>query len=73
MAGNIEEFTADSYRPYPGGRAVLDDLYERNPQYRIARGGSFARHGDLARCQRRHGWYPKELYAMGFRLVEDVN
>ena len=40
------------------------------PLYRIARGGSFARHGDLARCQRRHGWYPSAWYAMGFRLAE---
>ncbi|MFD0385193.1 hypothetical protein ACFQ2B_31950 [Streptomyces stramineus] len=38
--------------------------------YRVARGGSFTRFGDLARCARRHGWYEREIYAMGFRLAE---
>jgi formylglycine-generating enzyme required for sulfatase activity len=73
MAGNVEEFTADAYAPYPGGRVIHDDLHERNPQYRIARGGSFSRNGDLARSQRRHGWFPKDIYVMGFRLAEDLD
>ncbi|MGA4845759.1 formylglycine-generating enzyme family protein [Streptomyces sp. G5(2025)] len=72
MAGNVEEYTSSVYRPYPGGQLVRDDLYKRLGAYRIARGGAFNRFRDLARCQRRHGPYPRSLYAMGFRLAEDV-
>jgi formylglycine-generating enzyme required for sulfatase activity len=74
MAGNVEEFTATPYLPYPGGEVIDDDLYlldEQHP-YRVARGGSFTRHHDLARCTRRHGAYPKAIYVMGFRLAEDI-
>ncbi|WP_412540823.1 SUMF1/EgtB/PvdO family nonheme iron enzyme [Longispora sp. K20-0274] len=73
MGGNVEEYVADEYRPYPGGRAVADDLAGSWLAYRVARGGSFARYGDLARCRRRHGWYDGPIYAMGFRLAETVN
>ena len=71
MAGNVEEFVADCYRPYPGAQAVRDDLDPSGAGYRIARGGSFTRYRDLARCQRRHGHYSKPIYAIGFRLAED--
>ncbi len=71
MAGNVEEYVADRYRPYPGGEQVDDDLTSLyGASYRVARGGSYARHGDLARCRRRHGWYPSDHYAMGFRVAE---
>ncbi|MDT4894054.1 MAG: toxoflavin biosynthesis protein ToxD [Pseudonocardiales bacterium] len=72
MAGNVEEWVADTYRPYPGATPIFDDLWRHDAHYRICRGGSFARFGDLARCARRHGQYPREIYAVGFRLVEDV-
>lgn len=71
MAGNVEEFVTDHYHPYPGGELVHDDLFKRMGHYRIARGGAFNRFRDLARNQRRHGPYPRSLYAMGFRLAED--
>jgi formylglycine-generating enzyme required for sulfatase activity len=71
MAGNVEEYTADDYRPYPGGDLIKDDLLGGTDTYRVARGGSFTRYGDLARCRRRHGRYSKPIYAMGFRLAED--
>ncbi len=71
LGGNVEEYTADDYGPYPGGRLVEDDLLVRRGPYRVARGGSFTRYGDLTRCTRRHGWYEKPIYAMGFRLAED--
>jgi toxoflavin biosynthesis protein ToxD len=71
MAGNVEEYVADAYRPYPGAPVIHDDLIDTHgTTYRIARGGSYARHGDLARCARRHGWYPSDHFAMGFRLAE---
>jgi formylglycine-generating enzyme required for sulfatase activity len=72
LAGNVEEYTADIYRPYPGGARIADDLLMTHGNYRVARGGSFARWGDLARCRRRHGWYPSPLYVIGFRLAETL-
>ncbi|HEU5470959.1 MAG TPA: SUMF1/EgtB/PvdO family nonheme iron enzyme [Actinophytocola sp.] len=71
LGGNVEEFVADDYAPYPGGAAVADDLVRDGIPYRVARGGSFTRYGDLTRCTRRHGWFDRDLYAIGFRLVED--
>ena len=71
MAGNVEEYVSDSYQPYPGGKFIGDDLTRSGP-YRVARGGSFTRFQDLARCKRRHGFYGKEIYVMGFRLAETV-
>lgn len=72
MAGNVEEYVADTYHAYPGWTIVEDDLFKVLGHYRIARGGAFNRFRDLARCQRRHGPYPSSLYAMGFRLAEDI-
>ncbi|MFN2497323.1 MAG: SUMF1/EgtB/PvdO family nonheme iron enzyme, partial [Pseudonocardiaceae bacterium] len=68
----VEEYTAEDYRPYPGGEHVIDDLTTRGGSYRVTRGGSFTRYGDVARCARRHGWYPRAIYAVGFRLAESV-
>ncbi len=70
MAGNVEEYVACDYHPYPGGEWIADDLTKDNTTYRIARGGSYTRHHDLARCARRHGQYLKSIYVMGVRLVE---
>lgn len=72
MAGNVAEFTADDYAPYPGGEFVDDDLAKLLGRYRIVRGGSFCRFRDMARCQRRHGPRPSPLYVTGFRLAEDL-
>ncbi|WP_245533992.1 formylglycine-generating enzyme family protein [Effusibacillus pohliae] len=73
MAGNVEEYVADNYGPYPGGKTVEDDLSHSQGAYRVARGGSFTRLRDLARCKRRHGRFPRDIYAVGFRLAEDVH
>lgn len=69
MGGNVEEFTADEYAPYPDGPYVADHLVQSMGSYRIARGGSFARFGDLTRTRRRHGAFPGPLYPVGFRLA----
>jgi toxoflavin biosynthesis protein ToxD len=74
LGGNVEEYLRDCYRPYSGGADVVDDLLEElDEPLRVARGGSFSRFGDLARCRRRHGRYPRPYYAVGFRLVEEVD
>jgi len=73
MAGNVEEYVLDLYGAYPHGSFVRDHLVEIHGDYRVARGGSFARFRDLARTRRRHGHNPRSVtYAMGFRLVEDL-
>ncbi|WP_228452537.1 formylglycine-generating enzyme family protein [Streptomyces alkaliterrae] len=69
MGGNVEEYVADTYVPYPGGPYVADHLVETMGAYRIARGGSFCRFGDLTRTRRRHGAFPGPLYPVGFRLA----
>ncbi|MBO0880290.1 MAG: SUMF1/EgtB/PvdO family nonheme iron enzyme [Mycobacterium sp.] len=74
MSGNVEEYVADDYAPYPGGILIDDDLTTAGQTYRVTRGGSFTSFGDLARCRRRHGWHPqRQLNAIGFRLVESDN
>jgi formylglycine-generating enzyme required for sulfatase activity len=71
LAGNVEEYVADIYQPYPGGIHIDDHLSQIHGSYRVARGGSFARFRDLARTRRRHGHNPRSVtYAMGFRLAE---
>ncbi|WP_280882296.1 formylglycine-generating enzyme family protein [Streptomyces pseudovenezuelae] len=72
MGGNVEEYVADDYHPYPGGAHVEDHLVETMGTYRIARGGSFSRFGDLTRTRRRHGAFPGPLYPVGFRLATGV-
>jgi formylglycine-generating enzyme required for sulfatase activity len=53
--------------------AVADHLVQIHGDYRVARGGSFARFRDLARIRRRHGHNPRSAtYAMGFRLAETL-
>ena len=73
MSGNVEEYVAAPYSPYPGGHFIADHLTQIHGSYRVARGGSFARFRDLARTRRRHGHNPKSVtYAMGFRLAERI-
>ncbi|MEO7494855.1 MAG: SUMF1/EgtB/PvdO family nonheme iron enzyme [Massilia sp.] len=71
LAGNVEEWTASVYLPYPGGELVDDDLMrELGPRYPVLRGGSFALGGDLARTRRRHGPHPGPRFRVtGFRMV----
>jgi formylglycine-generating enzyme required for sulfatase activity len=74
LAGNVEEWTATLYAPYPGGRWIDDDLARiHGGPYRVMRGGSCARNGDLARGARRHGPFEGEPFKYkGFRLAVDA-
>ena len=73
MGGNVEEYTADRFAPYPGAELIRDHLVQIHGDYRVARGGCFSRFGDLARTRRRHGHNPRSAaYAMGFRLAESL-
>ncbi|MEE2745003.1 MAG: SUMF1/EgtB/PvdO family nonheme iron enzyme [Bdellovibrionota bacterium] len=69
MGGNVEEYVSNDYFPY-GEETIQDDLSSTLGQYRVARGGSFTRFEDLARCSRRHGRFPSDIYVMGFRVAE---
>ncbi len=71
LAGNVEELVDTYYGPYPGGRWIDDDLASSGP-YPMTRGGSFTRFRDLGRCKRRHGYLDHPLYAIGFRIAEDM-
>jgi len=66
LAGNVEEWTADLYWPYPGTRFQDPDY----GSYRMTRGGVYLLDSDLARCDRRHG----EPFAshVGFRLARST-
>ena len=66
MGGNVEEWTRDLYKPYPGGKAVTDG-FGGVGQYRVIRGGHWEGGGDLARCARRHGAWAHSL--VGFRIL----
>lgn len=66
MGGNVEEWTADHYQPYPGGEPVTDG-FGGPGDYRVTRGGHWASGGDLARCARRHGAWDHS--PVGARLV----
>jgi formylglycine-generating enzyme required for sulfatase activity len=63
MAGNVEECTGSLYRLHPG--SPVQDPEEGS--YVVTRGGCFALDGDLARCDRRHGF--PFAPAAGFRLA----
>lgn len=75
LAGNVEEWTSDVYRRYPGGVEIKDDLARLagGCDYHVLRGGSFARGGDLTRCARRHGPHtgPEHRYR-GFRVAASM-
>lgn len=73
LAGNVEEYVSDDFRPYTGSKFTTDDIIDKLKTYKVCRGGSFTRYGDLARCSRRHGAYPKDIYVIGFRLAESCN
>jgi toxoflavin biosynthesis protein ToxD len=71
MAGNVQEYVADDYAPYPGAMPTDDNSTATEHPCVITRGGSFTAFGELTRCRRRHHHQPQ--HPVGFRLAETPN
>ena len=75
MAGNVEEYVDDAYAPYPGGEVVHDDLSTvwGGRGYGGRQGRQFHPVPGFWRVPvGATGFYPRPIYAIGFRLVEDL-
>ncbi|MGH3190595.1 MAG: formylglycine-generating enzyme family protein [Streptosporangiaceae bacterium] len=68
LAGNVDEWTATTYYPYPGAPEDVPQVETWAADPHITRGGAYRNHRDLARCARRHAVYPPWTGA-GFRLA----
>lgn len=72
MAGNVEEYTTNTYKNYLG-HAIPDESFAKSLEgQQIVRGGSFARFQDLTRTTSRHAVSQHDKFVIGFRLVEDL-
>ena len=71
LHGNVWEWTADWYGPYPAG-TVRDPHGPATGTRRVIRGGSWAFDTNSARCALRYTHRPQDDgYSLGFRLVRE--
>jgi gamma-glutamyl hercynylcysteine S-oxide synthase len=76
MLGDVWEWTASDFRPYPGFEAFPYREYSEvffGSEYRVLRGGSWATHPLVARATFRNWDYPvrRQIFA-GFRCARDA-
>jgi gamma-glutamyl hercynylcysteine S-oxide synthase len=76
MLGDVWEWTASDFEPYPGFRAFPYREYSEvffGPDYKVLRGGSWATHPDAVRTTFRNWDLPirRQIFA-GFRCARDA-
>ncbi|HEU5128847.1 MAG TPA: ergothioneine biosynthesis protein EgtB [Glycomyces sp.] len=77
MLGDVWEWTASDFAPYPGYRAFPDEKYSAvffDGRSKVLRGGSFATHPDAARATFRNWDFPvrRQIFS-GFRTARDAD
>lgn len=71
MMGNIQEWTADMLKPYPGSPSAGDSTFLRG--FVAVRGASYAMRGSSMPLWTRTGYFPKSQYGLGLRCVKDAD
>jgi formylglycine-generating enzyme required for sulfatase activity len=73
MLGNVAEWTADAYGPYPPGEVEEDPTGPAEGNSRVVRGGAWRSFAPAVRCAARTGT-PRshQLHHVGLRVVQEI-